>query len=157
VRPWRLLIVGAIAIAGLITVGPQLWHYLMMRSSPGQILAVFVDPAADGHARLALAYDFEVHDQHGAYVQQANGIGGHGGRRSAIDLPADEAANLADRIRRTPVGMVFYSANDPEGSAFIMPKADRGMRHYSGLGLMLLALMLCLPPPGQWRRPGRIA
>lgn len=150
----RLALMLAALLAGLVAGMPMLWHHLTWRRSPGRVLEAFVTPLGDGRARVSCLYDFTV-DERGADVvamgwQTADWWFR---RRDDTVLPLAEAQRRAARVRARPDGSVFYRANDPEGTAFILLRVDGGWG-LSGAAftLLLLALALCLPPLRRARR-----
>ncbi len=145
----RAIIVGCTS-AALLLAGPFLWAWATHRAAAGQVLEVFFTPLGEGRVQVSVLYDFE--------------IGVAGGRQHVlgwrladtwcrpIDDPVvsiEEAIALA-RLRpsseRGTRGRVFYQANDPSATAFILPPDHPALRRNQlGMCLVLVSFVLSLP------------
>lgn len=149
----QVLVALLLALCGAVASAPLLVGHLRFRMTPGRVLEAFVRPVGDGQARLEMVYEYQV-PYRGKIVVP---LGYQQGRdfKPVADpvMPLDEAQERMESLRRHPHHMVFYRANDPEGTAFItIGSPTTAWRNMVGPVLVILALALYLAAA---RRPGR--
>lgn len=144
-------VLHVIAIGVLLVVGATLvWHPVMgfwsHQRSEGRILDVIPVPQSDGLVRLRIAFEFPLRGERGQRLLQM-GWGVADPRFQPLGDPLvheERAEGVIRGLMDTDEGRVrsrtvFYRAEDPAGSAFILDEtSERGNRRFP-VGLVLLA------------------
>ncbi len=149
----RIVLIGACTGSGLIIAWPFPAACLRYQHATGSILEVFTTPVDAGHVSVSIAYEYSPNQDPRCsilgYVQ------GDGDFRAMSDpVMSNSEAEAFRELLEPPgaaraAGRVFYEANDPVGSAFIITDARIGLRRlFIGMLLVTLSLVLSLPPPG---------
>jgi hypothetical protein len=124
------------------------WPWMRVRAEhevvQGRIVDAWALPAAQGLMRVTVLFEFPVKGSKPRVVtlgiHQADRL-----YRAQPDplLPQPEALTRIDNLLDHPQRSVFYQANDPEGTAFILADPlDRPSRRYA-IGLVLAAVGFC--------------
>lgn len=135
---------------GALLCWPTVRAYLVMHRVQGEIMEVHTSPAPDG-LRVSVCYRFPLPGStpERRALQYAWGLGDQYYRR--VDDPVVPAAEVDDLVAgllaldkegRRP-REVFFQANDPEGTAFILCEAAGDPRRRLRLGILLAAFGLC--------------
>jgi hypothetical protein len=141
-----LRLVGlALAAGGVLACVPFVRAAAELERAPGQILEVVLTPVGEDRARVSVAYLFRVKGS-GRIDQVAWGQGDAFFRPTDDpELPTAEAEALRETIAARPFAQVWYDANDPGASAFILAvDQERPWRRYvlgglaAAVGLFLL-------------------
>jgi hypothetical protein len=143
----RLLRLVGLALAGIgiLACVPFVRAVAEMERATAQILEVVLTPVGEDHRRISVAFLFPVKGD--ARVEQLAWGQGDGFFRPGEEpvLPAAEAEALREAITAHPYAQVWYRANDPAGTAFILAvDQERPWRRYvlgglaASVGLFLL-------------------
>jgi hypothetical protein len=143
-----LAIVAGLVVTGLLMTWPAVRTWLTHQHAEAEILSARAVPVEEGgnRARITLLYRFTVGERDGVVLQQLAGRQADQHYQPIPDpqLPMDEAeavvqAMTADDRRRT----VWFKANDPERSAFILEEVGGrpGRRALTGAALVVVGLL----------------
>ncbi len=135
----------ALAAGGILACVPFARAAAELERTPGQILDIVLTPVDEERARVSVAYLFRVKGS-GRMEQVAWGQG-DGFFRPTDDpiLPTIEAEALRETLTARPYAQVWYQANDPAGSAFILAvDQERPWRRYVLGGLAASAGLFLL-------------
>lgn len=141
-----LAIVLCLVGTGALMAWPAVRTWITRTHTPGEVLNATAVPAGEGRAQVAVLYRFTVGERDGAVLQQLAYRQADQNYRPIPDpvLPAAEAEAVVQGILagdrwRT----VWFLANDPEGSAFILEEAGGrpGRRALTGAALVVVGLL----------------
>ncbi len=145
----RATVVGCTTCA-LLLAGPYLWAWATHTAASGHVLDVFFSPEGEDRIRASVLYDFEVAADGG--VQHVLGWRLADAWCRPIDDPVVNLSQALALSRWRPTaergtgGRVFYDANDPSATAFILlPEHPALRRCYLGMILVMVSLALSLP------------
>lgn len=155
-----ILAVLAIVVTGALFAWPQVRGYWLYQRTTARILDVLPETLADGRVRLSVAYEFELPrdpKQPGRYISLGWQIGDSFFRpmedpiveatRSDLIIRKLLDADASGRLFRT----VFFTANDPVGTAFILDETAAVPTNRLQLGAVLIGIGL-LGGLYAWRR-----
>lgn len=141
------LLLGLVLIGyGGILAWPLIYASAHFEVARGQILEVFSDPLPNDQVRLSIAYDFPVPSRQKRVTAMGHAQADRSMNRvDAVIIPAAQlAAYEHDLIHVAPFRRVFYSVNDPIGSAFMLTDlgAGTGLGNDQGMLMILAGLVM---------------
>jgi len=144
-----LAVVLAIVITGALFAWPQVRGYWLYQRTTARILDVLPETLPDGRVRLAIAYEYELPRKADAAVREVS-LGWQIGDAFFRPMPDPviEEARVDQVIRQLldadsaarQSRIVFFAANDPVGTAFILDETAPTPTNRLQLGAVLIGL-----------------
>jgi hypothetical protein len=148
----RMAAIASCTGIGLLLAAPATLALLLHRPARGYLIEVFVEPVSEDRARVSTIYQFDTGPSE-SWMGWTQDNGWWQGGADPI-LPRAEADALAETYRQeldAPHRIshrVFYQANDPGGTAFMV--ATSGAAAWGqklGVVCVSLSLLMSLPLP----------
>ena len=155
-----LVLVLILMLTGMLLAWPQVRGWWLYQRAPARIIDVLPAALADGSVRLSILYEYELQRQPGQrerHFQMGWQVGDAYFR--PMPDPVVEAgrvdqlvrglldADKPDRLWRT----VFFAANDPVGTAFILDETAAVPANRLQIGVVLISIALVFGIY-RWRR-----
>ncbi len=155
-----LIVVLVVMATGALLAWPQVRGYWLYQQAQARILDVLPTTLPDGRVQLAIAYEFDLPRVAGKRERQV-ALGWQVGDAFFRPMPDPvvEAARADQVVRdlldadsqRRRSRTVFFVANDPAGTAFILDETAAAPTHRLQLGAVLIGIGL-LGGLYAWRR-----
>lgn len=141
-----LAIVACLVLTGALMAWPAARTWLTRQHAQAVVLNASVVPLPDGRAQVAVLYRFTVGEQDGVEVQQLAYRQADQNYQPIPDpalAPAEAEAVVQGILAGDRWRTVWFLANDPERSAFILEEAGGrpGRRALTGAALLLVGLL----------------
>ena len=152
----RLLVIAAVCallVTGGLLAWPQLRGWIFLQRTPARILDVVTTPVGEGKVAIAVAYEYLLPRRPGVRAREFQ-IGWQIGDPffrpipdPVIEAGRSEAVvrSLLDADQPEPrMRTVFFAANDPVGTAFILDETALVATHRVQIGAILVGIGILL-------------
>lgn len=143
-RLLRLVLGFVLLVTALLVTWPMLRAALFLEHASGRVLDVFTDAQPDGRVRLVIAYVFTA-GQGAEVISYSQGDGLYRPVPDPLVDPAVAREVIAELLPgggKAAVRRVFYQANDPVRTAFIISPVLTTRRYHVAVAMALIGIAL---------------